>query len=216
MKKKYENVETENALRNHYLYSLMPLTKDYKQFKSSLPSQIDFKSLRLRGYRFKAMGGPFFKAWPLCYNLLGRFFNTYKGKHVVGQLDWIERIISVDCSLLTVNFLTLRLNLTKSKQQLRREFEHIINTYYPPIERTLPKRTCNVMNIEETDEAIRFYKLVKKHGGNLLKSMWEMLPEMAGKYPAYDVDVNSQYQKLSRLYHKIENDIKSMEFPSSR
>ena len=215
MEKKYKDVETENALQNYYLCSLMPLTKTYKQFKSSWFSQINFKSIRLKGYRLKAMGGPFFKAWPL-FDLLRRFFNTHKGKHVAGQLKFIKCGISVDRTLLTVNYLSIALDLTCSKQQLRREFEYILNKYYPQIKRPLPKRTYNVMKFDETNEAIRFYKLVRKHKGNLQRAMWEMLPETAGKQPAYDEKVNSQYQKLSRLYHKIERDIKGIDFPSPR
>jgi hypothetical protein len=158
------------------------------------------------------MGGPFFKAWPLSNDLLGRFFNTYEGNYVAAQSEFIQKGISVDLTLLRHGFLSIRLDLSRSKQQLRREFEYILKKYYPQIERSLPKRPCNVMNEEETDEAIRFYKLVKKHEGNVQRAMWEMLPETAGKHPAFDEKVNGEYQKLSRLYHKIDNDINGMEF----
>jgi len=214
IKKSFQDRIDDMGLESHYYLSLMTLTKTYKEFKKSLPSKIKLRSLRLRGNHYEALKSPCLDAWHCENDLLRMFYNTPKGKFVAGRgLEPKQRAISYNKIIQYGKFLEMRIDLTASKEQLRQEFEWILTRNHSKVEQSLATKGPKLLNFDEIDEAIKYFKLVKKYNGNFLKSMRELFPETKDINPSYDEEINKLYQKLRRLYLRVEADINSLEFP---
>ncbi len=96
-----------------------------------------------------------------------------------------------------------KINLQCSKDHILRELEHFLDDNRKL--KSQKVRSYGVLVPKKTDEIMRAYDLVEKHG-NVVHAVWEMYPNTNGKQPSYDEEVNRRYQNVA-AWHKKVNDL---------
>jgi hypothetical protein len=111
-------------------------------------------------------------------------------------------------------YLYVRIDLSKSKETLRNNFESILQTHHKWVDhRRTPRGEKWPDSKEEINRIFHAYDLVERHKGNYLKATHELYPETNGKYPYNDCETDRHMQQVKRWHQKVERFIAALQRP---
>ena len=105
-------------------------------------------------------------------------------------------------------WMEFRINLQCSKDQILRELDYLLDHYRNL--KTQKTRGDGILNPQKTDELIRAYDLVEKHGGSVLCATWEMYPNTKNLQPYEDDSASKHWNNVRDWHNKISGLIKDL------
>jgi hypothetical protein len=178
LKKKYPGVIYDLALQNNFRRKILERTKAFKRFHAETGEGV------------------------------GAFLGTSEGEMVAETIDYPtvkQRDISVDPRLKQDRYLEIRLDLTRSKERLRAEFEAILNENHDRVKRPPVLRGKAKLDLDKIDFLCSIYDLVERHNGSLLRATWEYYPETKNTQTYEDEVTDKYYQQIKRWHEKIKS-----------
>jgi len=98
-------------------------------------------------------------------------------------------------------YLTCRLDLMESKEQIRAKFDSILNYYHTLVTRPDAVRGDTILEMEKSDEMIKAYKCVEKYGGSISDAARELYPDISKA----SIDGKTRIEQLRRWHANIKS-----------